>query len=178
MRHAPSAMKICMAPLLPHILQSAQKECSPKFAVSARLARGRRSPEYRPTYPPRDHRGHQDAELGCINQRALREGQVGDEQRHREPDPRPLSAGGLLVGEVLEGTYDLLHRPLSSYAHSAHYAPAGPKNRRLLLTRVRRRGVLGGPDATSCIILAHRAEFTYMLQPAAFYSRRHIVPFL
>ena len=109
---------------------------------------------------------------------ALGKGGVGPHEGYHGRNDQEDATGGLLLGEVLEGTYNLLHRPLSPYAHSAHYAPAGPKNRRLLLTRVRRRGVLGGPDATSCIILAHRAGFTYMLQPAAFYSRRHIVPFL
>src|SRR3712207_8962890 len=44
-------------------------------------------PEYRPAHDAGDQRGHQDAQLGRLHQRGVREGQVGNEQAHREVDP-------------------------------------------------------------------------------------------
>ena len=73
------------------------------------------------------------------------------------------AAGGLLVGEVLEGTYDPLHRrPLSRYAHVAHRTRASTArtSQRLLFTLVRGIRILRSSYPRSCIASPRTPENT------------------
>jgi hypothetical protein len=107
---------------------------------------------------------HTHVELG-VPQRgvALPPRRIGPSQCDYDGGYQDDAAGGLLVGEVLEGAYDPLHRrSLSRYAHVANRTRVVTErpSRRRLFTHLRGRKILGRSYPICCISDSWRPEYS------------------